>query len=932
MDLNEFRTRKELIDISLKEMGWDVDDRSLVRVEIDTKQSDFTKNEYRDVDETLRNDLESKYADYVLLDDRGGVMAIIEAKRTSKDPLLTAQTQAELYAKDVHTQTGTYPFIFLANGHEIFFWNYPSQNARQVKAFFTKEDLEKLRWINENKEPIDKFEINNTILDRVKPMECAKRILEHIGRGNRKALMVMATGTGKTRTSMAIIDVLKRAKWVKKVLFIADRRTLRNQAYSKGFKKFFPQEAKEKIMSGKIDTEKNFYAATIQTLQDCYSEISPAYFDLIISDEVHRSIFNKWKDVFTYYDCIQIGLTATPREAFNSDDMRDSFRFFGCQDGKPTALYEYEDAVEDGVLVDFRQHIMSAQTKHQLEGLKKTHLTQSQIEELERRGINTDEIDFEGSAFERKFVTVGTNEVFIQEFMENCQMDQSGTLPAKTIIFGMTKKHARRLFEAFDKLYPDMPGIAKVIVSDDTYAQKSISDFTDKNMPRIAISVDMLDTGVDVPEVCNLVFAKPVHSKIKFWQMIGRGTRSGDICEHTEWLPDGEKKYFKVFDFFKNFEYFNMKPEGEQASASEAISIRLFRTYVQQLAHVMNKGPEDEFARLKQKIKDDVSLIPQDNAGVKDKVHNIQKVFEDDFYDRRGINPVEFLSKTIAPLLRYKQTNYGEGAFKLKCEKLGLAILQGDEKSKERYSQQIAETLECLPETIDDVRAKSTLLQRVRGNTFWDNITYPDTQMLIEEFMPLIQYKTSEPRQPIVVDLDDVVVQRTLIEFGPDGQQEYVTTYREKVEKRIKDLVTEHPAIKKILHNEHLTEKDIDSLEGSLNTAGLHFDESVLNQFYNGSFVQFVKEVLGIYKEEDAEKRIKKAFETHLIEGNKKYNADQFNFIRMLQNVFLKTKKIEYASLWEPPFTNIGALPTDLFPEDELQEWVSLCQNLAAEI
>ncbi len=932
MDLNEFRTRKEKIDVALSEQGWHVKNPSQVRVEIDTKQSDFKKNIYRDVSETFKNDLESKFADYILLDDKGGVIAIIEAKRTSKDPLLTAKTQAEEYAKDVFKQTGKNTFIFLSNGYQIYFWNYPHENPRLVKAFFPKEDLEKIKWINENKQPLKNFTINREIVNRTKPMECAKRTVEWIGKGHRKALIVMATGTGKTRVAMSIIEVLKKHNWAKKVLFIADRKQLRDQAYSKGYKKYFPAEAKEKIHSGIINKDKNFYATTIQTLQECYQDISPAYFDLIISDEAHRSIYAKWKDIFTYYDCLQIGLTATPKEAFKEDDMRDTFAFFECEGNSPTVNYDYQEAVDDGVLVDFRKHIEGAQTGFQIKGLKHSDLTEQQKEDLLGEGFNPEDVNFEGTKFEKKFVTKGTNEAIIKEFMENCLMDQSGTLPAKTIIFAMTKAHAKRLLEAFYKLYPDLPGIAEVVVSEDSYAQKAIEKFEKENLPRIAISVDMLDTGIDVEEVCNLVFAKPVFSRIKFWQMLGRGTRVVDNPqEHNfEWVPNGHKEYFKVFDFFNVFDYFQMKPKGATATPSEAVSIKVFLTQVEQLAHLSAATKKTEAEAIKTKIKQGIKALPIKSTYVKDHLQDIEKALSDDFYDRKGINPIQFLQTTIAPLMKYVPTNYEEASFILKCEKLGVSILKKNNDLILKYGEQIAETLECIPDNIN--RLNLPLLKQVRRNDFWEKVTFQDSQDLIVEFGPFIKFKRSEPRKIIVVDLADVVVQRKLIEFGPDAKQEHAKLYREKVEQRIKDLVNKHPTITKILKNEKISDKDIEALEETLNSPDLYLTEDVLRQFYQGTFIQFIKEICGLYHEEKAKDRISNAFDSFLIERNKQYNADQFNFIRTLKEVFMRTRDINYDMLWEPPFENLGFAPTDLFSKQELNEWIAFCEKLKQEI
>jgi type I restriction enzyme R subunit len=515
--------------------------------------------------------------------------------------------------------------------------------------------------------------------------------------------------------------------------------------------------------------------------------------------------------------------------------------------------------------------------------------------------------------------------------MENCLMDRSGTLPAKSIIFAMTKNHAKRLVEAFYKIYPDYPGLAKVIISDDHYAQKAIEDFEKEELPRIAISVDMLDSGVDIEEVCNLVFAKPVFSRIKFWQMLGRGTRVvNDPKEHNfDWVPDEGKEYFKVFDFWNVFEHFNMKPEGDESHPAEAVSIRLFKAKVDQLAFFINKKHYGKAEEVKQKIGEAIDELPMDSSPIRERSEDIEKAKSDDFYNRKGLNPIQFLHTKIAPLMKFRTTNYDEASFILKCEKLALAILTKDSGQSEKFAEQIAETLECIPENLNALNVD--LLREARRNEYWDKITYEDAQRLITEFGPFIKYKTKEPRQQIIVDLEDVVVERTIIQFGPDAKEAHVESYKESVERRIKDLAKEHPTIRKIKLNEKLTDEDIEKLEDTLNSPELYFTSDVLKQFYKGTFVQFIKEVLGLYKEEDSEEKIKKRFEAHLIENNKQYNADQFEFIRTLQTFFIKEKHIDYDMLWDPPFENLGFAPTDVFPESELKEWIDFCDKLEAE-
>ena len=931
LDLNEFQTRRQKIDLFLERSGWNVEDKTKVLVEIDTKQSDFITQEYRTVSDTLRNSLESRYLDYLLLDQWGKPLAIIEAKRTCKDPLITAPTQASQYADDIKAQTGEDVFIYLSNGYEIWFWNRPHQPQRPVKRFHTRENLEKMKWQNRRKQSLLDLEIKTEIVDRPKSIECAKRVLERFDKGHRKALVVMATGTGKTRVAMAIIDVLMRASWVKRALFIADRKALRNQAYNKGFKQFFPHEAKTKVFSGEVEKEARLYAATIQTMQECYQEFSPGFFDLIISDEAHRSIFNKWKDIFTYFDSLQIGLTATPADFIE----RSSFRFFECDENTPVALYDYRDAVEDGILCDFRSHIMSSQAHFQIDGLTKDDIPNDELLRILEQNVNPDEINFEGTDFEKKFVTMGTNEALVKEFFDYCLMDESGTLPAKTIFFAISMKHAKRLLQAINRLRPEYGGeLARVIVSEDSRAQDSIKEFTDKSFPRIAISVDMLDTGIDVPEVCNLVFAKPVFSYIKFWQMIGRGTRSNKTCDHHEWLPNGKKEHFKIFDFWNNFEFFKMKPEGDTPDVAEAITNRIFRTRLAQLKYFMDRGDTEKAEEVKRKILDDIKSLPMDSIGIQDSMSMVEKALSPNLWESYAIDPIDFLHKNIAPLMRYKpNVNLSVAFFTNKVERLAVAILNSREEDAENLKKSIATDLECLPTNLTVVQDKIELLDEAKSRTFWNRVAYEDTQMLIREFAELMKYKKAEPQNPIIIDIGDVIEKREFITFGVDGELVHVKEFREKIEARIKELADGHPTIQKILGGEVITEEDVEELEETLNGDDLTLSDDVLKQFYTGTFVNFIKEIFGLYKEQTPEETIDEAFNTFLVENNKQYNADQFNFIRTIKSVFMKKKHIEFSDLFEPPFSNFGIhAPVPLFQKEELGGWMDFFGELESEV
>jgi type I restriction enzyme, R subunit len=371
----------------------------------------------------------------------------------------------------------------------------------------------------------------------------------------------MATGTGKTRVAMALIDVFLRANQAQNVLFLADRDALVDQTLTDGFKAHLPHEPRDRIYTHQIDKTKRLFVATEQTLALCYAKFSPGFFDLIIFDEAHRSLFKRFTEVIEYFDARMIGLTATPANFID----RDTFRLFGCDANVPTFLFDYPQAVKEGFLVDFS--LYQAHTSFQRKGIKGVDLSEEDRNALAEQGIDPDSLDYAGTEIEVEVSNRDTLRKQWEEVMETCLKDQSGQLPGKMIVFAMTKKHAHRIAEVFEEMYPQHVGVAQVITSttervrDGSYGDGLITKFKKNTLPRIAISVDMLDTGIDVPEVVNLVFMKPVQSRIKLWQMIGRGTRNQQACKYLDRLPDGRKTEFKIIDFWQND--FNKKADDK---------------------------------------------------------------------------------------------------------------------------------------------------------------------------------------------------------------------------------------------------------------------------------------------------------------------------------------------------------------------------------
>lgn len=732
----------------LVKAGWNLADRSSVGFEIPVDGYDASPI--------------NGITDYCLYKPNGEILAVVEAKKTRRDAR-EGKEQVLQYITKIAIKQSFLPFVFMTNGEDVFFWDSGTHPERQVAGFFTRENLERLLHLKQNHIPLGTIRINESIVNRSYQVEAIRRIIETIEkRKKRKALLVMATGTGKTRTTMALIDVFIRARQAQKILFLADRDSLVEQALSDGFKIHLPHESRERIRTFLFDdageklkiTGARVLLSTLQTLEMCYEKFSPADFDLIITDECHRSIYNKFTDVLAYFDAVQIGLTATPAHFIE----RDTFKFFECDGASPTFLYTYDKAVEEKYLADY--NVYAAQTKFQRKGIKGVDLSHEDQDSLLARGINPEDINYEGTDLERKVTNTDTLLRQWEEFMDICYKDATGQLPAKTIIFAITHKHAIRIEEAFNQMYPEHRGLlARVIDSKTERAKDLLEQFKKQDFPRIAISVDMMDTGVDVPEIMNLAFMKPVNSQIKFWQMIGRGTRSFEACKHLAWLPEKGKNNFLIVDFWENFEHFNMMPKDDKGATQIPVLVSIFNNRLAKLEILIGQQTSEDFTRVIKELRTDISRIPLDSFTVKKNLKDVREAWADDFWNYITLQKIEFIRIKVAPLLRFVTgVNLAEAFFTSKMERVGLALLQ--KKDAANIINSIREDVDLLPSNLPQVKEKITYKEAVLSTKFWDKTSLRNIDDAKVALAPLMKYRREKPSMVIELGLADVIDSR----------------------------------------------------------------------------------------------------------------------------------------------------------------------------
>lgn len=916
-DLSEYETRKKYIDVDLKLLGWKFSQ---------TARKDCVEIEMPVIGMPKEAGSGEGFVDYVLWGKDGTPIALIEAKRTFKDARKGTH-QAWLYANCIEQMTGHRPIIFNTNGYDCFIWDDKSGPQRRVSSVFSRDDLQRLFNRRFSRKKLSKIEIDDKITDRYYQKQAIRAVCDNIEKGHMRSLLVMATGTGKTRTASSLTDVLSRGGYITNTLFLADRTALVKQAKD-DFKNYLPDMSLCNLLSNKDDKNARIVFSTYPTMlnsidsarnEDGSRLFTPAHFDLIIVDESHRSIFKKYKAIFDYFDAYIVGLTATPRTDVHSS----TYEFFEVEKDVPTFAYDYDTAVnKDHVLVPF--YNIEVTTKFLSDGITYDELPKKDKERYEEDFTDEDgEMPDEIPAPEiNKFIfNQNTVDNVINDLMTNGLKDKSGNRLGKTIIFAQNKNHAQFIVDRFNSLYPEYNGeFCKRIVCDDDYAQDLISQFKNPiKEPHIAVSVDMLDTGIDVREIVNLVFFKRVHSKIKFWQMIGRGTRiRPDLFGKGK-----DKKDFYIFDYLKNFEYFRENKNGIEATASMSTQASIFSRRVR-LIFLMQDAAfiTDEYQKLRSSLVDVVLTqivgLNTERIDVHMKRKHVDKFRLKEAFICLTEQDKSDLITNIAELVTLNENDDKAIEFDNLIYGLMLAQLE-DANSFTRYKNTIVSKASLLLKktTIPQVKAKVHILKDVAGNEFWNKADILNFENIRMELRDLMKFAVVEPRKLVYTNLEDEETER--VEFKEFNLNDEFGDYKLKVNKYIEENKN-NIAIHKLRNNIPLSEADYKSLEKIL-TGELGTKQDYEINFKDTPFGLLVRRIAKMERE-----AMLKAFSSFINDQN--LNANQIAFVNKVIDYIEQNGYVEnVAELTRPPFDKPQSF-VKLFDAEKQKKFVNIINEV----
>ena len=897
LDLSEYKTRKIYIDTMLIDAGWTEGKNWINEVELPG----------------MPNKSEVGYADYVLYDDAHRPLAVIEAKRTCVD-VAKGRQQAKLYADILEKQYGRRPVIFLTNGFDtrIDDGQYPE---RRVSMIYSKRDLEKWFNLQSMKTSLKNITVDKNIAGRYYQEGAVKAVCDSFGNKNRrKALLVMATGSGKTRTVISLCDVLLQHGWIKNILFLADRNSLVTQA-KRSFVNLLPDLSVTNLCEEKDNYQAHCVFSTYQTMMNCIDSVKDeegklftcGHFDLVICDEAHRSIYNKYKDIFTYFDAPLVGLTATPKDEID----KNTYNIFELENGVPTYGYELAQAVKDGYLVDFLS--VESSLKFIEEGIVYDELSEEDKEVYEatfedENGELPEKIS--SSALNSWLFNEDTIKKVLHILMTKGIRINYGETLGKTIIFAKNHDHAEKILEIFGKEYPNLPGYAKVIDNYMTYAQSAIDEFSEPNkLPQIAISVDMLDTGIDVPEVLNLVFFKKVMSKAKFWQMIGRGTR---LCPG---LLDGEdKQKFYIFDFCGNFEFFRMN-KGKATANMMALQGAIFNLEFQITYKLQDMEYQTERLiayrnALIQHMSEKVQELNRENFAVRQHLKYVDLYSDQSNYQTLSYEDTLLVREELAPLILPDGDEASAVRFDALMYGIELAYLIGKKYGKARSDLLKKVSAISTVANIPEIMVQAELINQILHTDYLDRAGINEFEHIRESLRDLMKYL---PKKKVRYDTnfeDDILsIEWKESELENDDLKNYKAKAEYYVRQHQDDLV-----IAKLKKNKPMTQDDIKTLEKIL-WSDLGTKDEYEAEYGDKPLGEFVREIVGLDMN-----AAKEAFSEYLNEAN--LDSRQIYFVNQIVEYIVHNGLMKDLSvLQESPFTDQGSV-VDIFTD--LNVWMGI--------
>ncbi|MEP9399773.1 DEAD/DEAH box helicase family protein [Mesorhizobium sp. KR2-14] len=931
-DYSEAETRDLYIDLLLKEAGWPLDH---------ARDREYPV-------EGMPNNEGTGFVDYVLWGDDGKPLAVIEAKRTRRDPR-AGQQQAKLYADCLERKFGQRPVIFTTNGYDHWIWDDLAYPPRAISGFYKKDELQLLVQRRTTARSLAGIALDRKIVERYyQDRAIAKTKDAFEAKRQRKALLVMATGSGKTRTVIALVDVLMRAGWVKRVLFLADRVALVNQAV-KAFKAHLPDSSPVNLVTEKAGQGRVFLS-TYPTMMNLIDErqsgaarFGPGHFDLVIIDEAHRSVYQRYGAIFDYFDSLLVGLTATPKD----DIDHNTYGLFDLEDGVPTDAYSLDKAVEDEYLVP--PHSVSVPLKFVRQGIRYDELSEAEKEQWdmlewgEEDGDPPDSVDAE--AVNKWLFNSDTVDKVLAHVMTEGLKVAGGDRIGKTIIFAKNQAHAEFIEQRFNLAYPHLAGhFARVITFKTEYAQSLIDDFSKKDSaPHIAISVDMLDTGIDVPEVVNLVLLKLIRSKTKFWQIIGRGTR---LCPDL-FGPGEDKEFFRVFDYCQNLEFFRQNPKPDEGKNAKSLSERLFAARFDLIRALDEKhrletppgvaedgepydaGPEaapDEKAiraGALDFLKTYVSTMNLDNFIVRGKRQLVEKYQAPEVWGTLSDEMRDELVDEVAPLPNEMRSEPEEAKrFDLLMFNLELALLKGP-KRFDRLKKQLVEIASALDEqtAIPAIAAQHALILDVLSDEWWEGITVPLLELVRLRLRGLIHHIDKRRKAIVYTNFIDELGDASELDLPQVGEVDFAR-FKRKARHFLREH-EDHIAIAKLRHGKPLTTTDLEELQTMLLSAGIgdaaHIEKATE---LARSFGTFIRSLVGLDRHAVAE-----AFGEFL--GDGAATAEQIEFIDMVIEHLTEKGTMDPGLLYESPFIDIAPTgPEQILGEHRVVQLVKKIQAI----